>query len=1657
MIKQPIEEEVKSAYLDYAMSVIVGRAIPDVRDGLKPVQRRILYAMNELGLYPNKPYKKSARIVGECFVAGTLVNTERGLKPIERIERGEKVYTQRGLKEVTELYIMPPQTLIEIELENGMKNISTKGQLYKVFDKSLTIRWKRADELQEGDYIVLSSKEPHISDYVVIDGFTIDEDIAYIVGVFLSDGWVDKDKRGYNRIAFGLDDIEVLNRINSILEKKFGFKENIQKRDNHYILKINKQSINKKLINTLGFKDKKSESIDIPEYIYRSPKSVVFAFISGLIDGDGSVHKDRNIINISSISEKFIRNLQILLFQFGIISRISAYFPKEGKIGVRTVKSTKKLYSLEISGYSFKKLVELVVLFHSRKKRLLSTKTVNFKPSKYEEIPFIAREIFKEFSEKHLGGGWYLSPEGKKVRAGIKYPGGVKIRYSKDIAEKIRIYRSTLLTLGIYKKLELIGSRYKNFIDTVLKDNLYFFKVKLVNKVKPQVTYDIQVADDHEFIANGMLSHNCLGKYHPHGDTSVYDALVRMAQDFTLRYPLIQGQGNFGSIDGDPPAAMRYCVVGDTLINTDKGLVKIKDIVPDSEENSDNPINIKVQSLNRKINPSDMFFNSGKHKTIKIETEEGYEIEGSLNHPVLTWTVENGKPVYKWKTLNQVKAGDYVVVSRKNDIDSKEDHLTEKEAILLGSLVSEGYILENRLGFNNTDREFAEVFEEAFTNTYGDKYCRYERTLKSGKNIIEYQVHATAVLSDVREKGFTERSAGKEIPDIVLRSSKKIQRAFLKALYERDGSVYETARAINISYSSKSKKLLKQLQVLLLNFGIISRIHTDKQNYRLIISGYENVKQFKDKIGFLTRKQRKLEELFSRIYREGTAISKTDFIPFIAQYIREKYRGKGFNQWLSKHSLDRYSKIERYWDTLSRILDEGDKVLFKELLHNRYYFARIKSVEETGEKVVYSIRVNSSCHSFVGNGIINHNTEARLTKLAMEMLADIDKNTVDMRENFDASLMEPEVLPAKFPNLICNGAAGIAVGLSTNIPPHNFTEVAEALKYLAEFPNATVEELCQFIKGPDFPTGGVLITPKEEIIKIYQDGRGSVTVKGKARIERLPGNRHRIIIYEIPYQVNKVDFIKRIAELVRKGQEKGISDLRDESDRDGIRIIVELKREADPEKVLKKLYRRTQLQKSIPINFTVLVGKQPKTLDLKGILWEFIKHRIEVITRRTLFDLEKAEGRLHIVEGLLKALENADRVIEIVRGSRDVSTAKAQLKEEFGLSDAQSQAILDMRLSRFTALEGDKLYQEADELRLKIEEYQRILSSEEEKIRVFIEEMDELLEKFGDERKTMVVEEKGEQLTFEEDYILAVFSSGRLLNVKYDETVSKEEVFQKVLNQAITSLMPGEKLISLQEIKSSTPIAFITDTGRAYWSLVADLPKGEGKLNIEEGEIVGTAFKGEGDEDRLFLLTRKGIVKRMSYEDIFYKSQNHSIIPLMEDDRVVTAFADDHPSVLAVYTRKGDLLMFDRSQVRVTGDKAKGVEAIDLDEGDEVRGGFLINSEEYILTITEKGYTKLVRKEEFYTKEGKLKKRGQKGLMAVKLSKDDALSVATGVHLGETLLLSTEKGRLLKMIVDTAKIPVAKRTAMGEQLIKIEGDRVVRITRPKLSEEKEEV
>ncbi len=826
-----------------------------------------------------------------------------------------------------------------------------------------------------------------------------------------------------------------------------------------------------------------------------------------------------------------------------------------------------------------------------------------------------------------------------------------------------------------------------------------------------------------------------IGKYHPHGDQAVYDALVRMAQDFNMRYPLIEGQGNFGSIDGDPAAAMRYCITKDSLVLTKDGLISIEDIA-ECPENSERDIDIEILSMNKKVNKATKFFNSGKHKTIKITTHIGLEIEGSFNHPVLTIQKgKNGKPYLEWKLLSEIKEGDFVVIERNSFLFPDKNLVDEKFAFILGALISEGFVSKerSRAGFNNTNEPF---FNEVFNNIrklFGEsKVYVNKRKLKSGKVIFELDIQNEEIVNKLSYY-INSKSEEKQIPKEILRSSKKVQVSFLRSLFEGDGSINYTKDSLSIFYHSKSLKLLKQLQVILLNFGVVSRIRNDKDCFRLQISGFQNVKKFVEEIGFFDeKKNEQIKEYL--ISKKGEALSKTDFIPYLNDYLKNKYKYK-FNEFFIKHNLDRYDRLEKYKERLFKLIDEEDKDLIDNLLKNKYYFDKVVKKEFTGEKVVYSIRVNSNCHSFVANGIINHNTEVRLTKIAEEMLEDLEKNTVEWNPNFDNTLKEPAYLPAKFPNLICNGTMGIAVGLTTSIPPHNLTEVAKALIALAKG-ELSDYNIVDYIKAPDFPTGGKIINEKEEMRQIYLKGKGKITVEGTYELDE---KKRKIIIEEIPYQVNKADLIKKIAQLVKDKKLTTIKDLRDESNKEGIRVVIELKKGSnleDLKETIEKIKKYTPFRKNINIVLMAVRNKQPKLFSLSELLEEFFRHRISVITKKHLYLLQKAEERLNVVNGLLIAVENINQVVELIKGSDSLKEAREGLMNNFKLNLEQANAILEMKLSKLTGLEREKLVKEKKELEEKIKSYRELLESDEKKKEYFIKEMEYLIDNYGDERRT---------------------------------------------------------------------------------------------------------------------------------------------------------------------------------------------------------------------------------------------------------------------------------------------------------------------------------
>jgi len=1256
-----IEEEMKDSYINYAMSVIIGRALPDVRDGLKPVHRRILYAMKDLHLEHNRSYKKSARIVGECFVKDTSVLTDKGLIPIQNIKRNDLVYTQKSIRRVTELYKMPPRELLRIELRNGTYNTVTPSQKIKVLNKNLSFQWKEAKRITKGDYVVLKAHYPPVRKRVTLQKnhpltpSILNENLAYLLGVFMAEGYITKSKKNVYRIGMSCGSREIIEKVADVLMKEFDYVPTVEKK--HYTLKNFK---NKTLLNTLytvrtsrryicdfliknfEIANLKATDKNIPQQFFKSPKSVIYSFISGLIDGDGSLHKNRSVVHYGSTSEKLIKQLQILLQHLGIFS--TGYTTdrrgKERPLGTKTITNRSVFHSIEFTGINAKLLCAKLDLHdRSKRKRATQIREKGLKKSAHEIIPYAGGNVFEELSNKHIGSGWYASETGNKFRVGIKYKTGCKIRYSKDLKDK-PLRRSQIIEGGIKEKLAKINSPLYTFVNHVIEEGIYFMEVASIKKAPAQITYDIQVEGEHEFVANGMISHNCLGKYHPHGDTAVYDSLVRMAQDFSLRYPLVDGQGNFGSIDGDRAAAMRY-------------------------------------------------------------------------------------------------------------------------------------------------------------------------------------------------------------------------------------------------------------------------------------------------------------------------------------------------------------------------------------------------------------------------------TEARLESISSLLLQDLEKNTVKFVPNFDNSLKEPSILPAVLPNLMVNGSSGIAVGMATNIPPHNLTEVAEGIMYLIDNPDCEIKELMKKVKGPDFPTGGI-IRGRDGIKKAYETGRGRVIVHAKASVENQKNGRESIVITEIPYQVNKSNLITCIANLVQDKKVEGISDLRDESDKDGMRIVVELKRTQNAQVVLNQLYKHTQMKTTYGIIMLALVHNRPEVLNLKRILSLYIGHRKDVITRRTKYDKEKAEARAHILEGLKIALKNLDSIIRIIKKSKDPETAKKELMKKFKLSDKQAQAILEMQLQRLTNLERNKIDKEYKELIKKIEFLNSILASEKKILSIVKEELGEITKKFGDERRTQLMAEQEdlemEDLIQEEDVVITISHSGYIKRLPIGSYRK-----QKRGGKGVSGVgMKEEDFIEDLFIASTHDnILFFTNKGKAFVLKVYDIPQGgrtaKGKaiinmISISSGEKITSSIPVKSFEESAFLMlvTEQGKMKKTKLS-AFANIRKSGIIAisLAGDDSLMGANLTSGKDEIFIATKEGKAIRFNESGIRDMGRGAAGVRAIKLGKKDSVIGMAIVaDKKATLLSVTENGFGKRTEAQEY-----RIQSRGGKGIINLKVTTKNGPVVGLNlVSDKDDIMLITSKGMVVRCAVKG--IRTTGRSTQGVHIIKLDKtDKVASVER----------
>jgi len=681
-------------------------------------------------------------------------------------------------------------------------------------------------------------------------------------------------------------------------------------------------------------------------------------------------------------------------------------------------------------------------------------------------------------------------------------------------------------------------------------------------------------------------------------------------------------------------------------------------------------------------------------------------------------------------------------------------------------------------------------------------------------------------------------------------------------------------------------------------------------------------------------------------------------------------------------------------------------------------------------------------------------TEVRLHPIALQMLADIEQDTVDFIPNYDGSQKEPSVLPGRYPNLLVNGSAGIAVGMATNIPPHNLSEVIDGLVYLIDHPEASIEELMNYIPGPDFPSAGFILG-REGIKNAYTKGRGSVVMRGRTLIENGQGNRSRIVITELPYQVNKALLIEKMAELVRDKKIEGISELRDESDRSGMRVVIELRRDANPNVILNRLYKHTRLQDTFGVIMIAIVDGRPRLLNLREVLDHYLQHQVTVVRRRTQYQLRRAQERLHIVEGLVTALDHIDEVINLIRSSQTEAEARRGLMQNFALSEKQAQAILDMRLRRLTGLERGKLLDEKRELEKTILSLQELLESEKLLRGVVRKEFLQIKKKFGDQRRTVITSKdahvKEEDIIPEEDVVITLTRRGYIKRIPVNTYRGQHRG-----GRGITALTTKDEDLVEQLFVASTHsfMLFFTNRGKVYRVKIYEIPEGSRQA---KGTALVNLIPLEGDEEvtaviplrefsgdqYLFMATRKGIVKKGVLSDYDSVRRDGIIaLRLRPQDELIGVRLTGGECDIALVTRNGKALCFNEEDVRAMGRSAAGVIGIRLDGDDEVVGMERLGKEGQMLVVTEKGYGKRTD-----IKEYRLQKRGGKGIITIKTTERNGRLVGLRIveDSDEMLLVSSED---IIIRIPVKEVALQGRNTQGVMLMRLnEGDQVVAVAK----------
>ncbi|MGH3835047.1 MAG: intein-containing DNA gyrase subunit A [Pseudonocardiaceae bacterium] len=1115
--------------------------------------------------------------------------------------------------------------------------------------------------------------------------------------------------------------------------------------------------------------------------------------------------------------------------------------------------------------------------------------------------------------------------------------------------------------------------------------------------------YDSGFRPDRGAVKCARVVGDVMGNYHPHGDSAIYDALVRLAQPWSMRYPLVDGQGNFGSPGNDPAAAMRYCVIGESRVRTaEGGSVRIADIVPDAAPNSDNPIDLKV--LDRHGDPvrADTLFHSGEQQTLRVTTTEGYQLTGTTNHPVLCLVDVLGVPTLLWKLFEEVRPGDRVVIQRTP---------------------------------------------------------RPEWGTPSKLDIQDLGALRRSVLSEV-----SGRSAEKRVPEFVWSGSPDLQRAFLQALFTGDGSTSALPRnTVQISYSTRSPQLAIDVQQLLLEFGIVSRryVHATGE-HKVVITNRRDAVLFGTRLGFIGAKQQKLSTILAGACARSRSMSR-DHVPGLGAFLRAHGASTPADRaWLSRNNVDR---IERWEDRRDEILSHVDSAdardIADELTDGRFYYAEVSSVDDAGIQPVYSLRVDSDDHAFITNGFVSHNTECRLAPLAMDMLRDIDKETVDFEPNYDGRTEQPVVLPARIPNLLVNGSSGIAVGMATNIPPHNLREVGTGVVYLLENPDVDdetlLDALVERIKGPDFPTKG-LIVGTDGIADAYRTGRGSIRMRGVVEVEEDTKGRTTLVITELPYQVNPDNLVESIAALSRDAKLSGIAEINDESsDRIGMRIVITIKRDAVAKVVLNNLYKHTSLQQSFGVNMLAIVEGVPRTLRLDQVIRHYVRHQLDVIVRRTRYLLRKAEERAHLLRGLVKALDSLDEVIALIRRSPTVDDARSGLMELLDVDEIQANYILETQLRRLAAMERQKVVDDLAELEREIADYLDILDKPERQRQIVCDELAEIIEKHGDERRTRITGYDGdvsaEDLIAVEDVVVTITRTGYAKRTRTDLYRAQKRGGKGVMG---AGLKTDDIVAHFFVCSTHDWILFFTNKGRVYRAKAYELP--EANRNAR-GQHVANLLAFQPDEQiaqvmqikdytatpYLVLATRDGLVKKSKLTDFDSNRSGGLIgINLRDEDELVGAVLCAGDDDLLLVSAHGQSIRFHATDdvLRPMGRATSGVFGMRFNDGDELLSLAVVRAGRFLLVATSGGYAKRTPIDD-YPVQG----RGGKGVLTLQYDRRRGKLVgALIVDIDDELYAITSTGGVIRT---TAKeVRKAGRQTKGVRLMNLgEGSSLVAVAR----------